>query len=208
MSTYGSYSNPPTYGTNPQPDGSKQQLTIIAAAIVVVLIGCIIWLSFFRSENKEIETPISDNSYESVKDEIRETIKKALSIRKINTILVADYLNLDNEQDKFGKYLGEDFSALFTRGSNFYRVIERSRLNILLEEQDLSAAGLLDQQTVSELGQIIGVQAVITGKYQIVGSYLKLWIKVIDIEKSELLLTKEVRIYLEGEIKDAIEISN
>lgn len=168
----------------------------------------ITWLPIWGGSDKKVETLDLRNSYEKTKDKIKEEIEKSLYIRKINTILVADYLNLDNEQDKFGKYLAEDFSALFTRNYNSFRVIERSKLNILLEEQNLNAAGLLDQQTVSKLGKIIGVQAVITGKYQIIGDYLKLWIKVIDIERSELLLTKEKKIFIEGELKDALKIDS
>lgn len=153
----------------------------------------------------EVSKTISN--YDNTKDEIKDAISQSLSNRAINTILIADYLNLDNEQDKFGSYLAEDFSALFSRSSNSFRVIERSRLNLLLQEQKLKAAGLLDQKTVSELGKIIGVEAVITGKYQVVGEFLKLWIKVIDIEKSELILTKEAKIPIEGELKDASKIN-
>ncbi len=120
----------------------------------------------------EVSKAISN--YDNTKDEIKNAIGQALSRRSINTILVADYLNLDSEQDKFGSYLAEDFSAFFSKSSNSFRVIERSRLNLLLQEQKLNSAGLLDQKTVSELGKIIGVEAVITGKYQVVGDFLKL----------------------------------
>lgn len=153
----------------------------------------------------EVSKTISN--YDNTKDAIKDAISQSLSNRAINTILIADYLNLDNEQDKFGSYLAEDFSALFSRNSNSFRVIDRSRLNLLLQEQKLKAAGLLDQKTVSDLGKIIGVEAVITGKYQVVGEFLKLWIKVIDIEKSELIFTKEAKIPIEGELKDAFKLN-
>ena len=202
--------NQPNYGNN-QGNSQKRVTTCMGVTItlllgVLVVVG-VMKISPFKSNNNEkTELLNSRNSYETVKDEIRNEIGRLLSVRDINTILIADYLNLDNRQDKFGRYLAEDFSALFTRGYNSFRVIERSRLNLLLEEQDLKEAGLLDQQKVSELGRIIGVQSVITGKYQIVGNYLKLWIKVIDIEKSQLLITKEVKILIEGELKDALNL--
>lgn len=160
-----------------------------------------------KKEEPKYELSKKISNYDNTKDEIKDAIGQSLSNRAISKILVADYLNLDNQQDKFGSYLAEDFSALFSRNSNSFRVIERSRLNLLLQEQKLKAAGLLDQKTVSELGKIIGVEAVITGKYQVVGDFLKLWIKVIDIEKSELILTKEVKIPIEGELKDASKLS-
>lgn len=153
-------------------------------------------------------TNLNKPSYGQIKSEIKERISLALSIRNMNTILIADFLNLDNQQDKFGIYLAEDFSALFSSNPNSFKIIDRSRLNLLLEEQKYVSAGLLDQNTVSELGKIIGVQAVITGKYQIISNKLKLWIKVIDIERSELLSTEELLIPLEGELKDASKLNS
>ncbi len=196
--------NGPSYGRNNN-DGSKWLTTIMGIAISLLLIWGI-KATFFGSKNTKTEITASDDSYDKTKSEIWGDIVNILSNRNIKTILIADYFNLDNNQDKFGRYLSEDFSALFSRRSNSFKTIERSRLNLLLEEQNLNAAGLLDSRTVSELGKIIGVEAVITGKYQIIGEYLKIWIKVIDIEKSELLFTKESKIQIQGEIKDALKI--
>lgn len=182
---------------------------LLITVMIFVTIYYIISIAFCSEVPKMQVGPVDKRtSYEKIKDEVKDEVSKILVARAKKSVLIADYLNLDNEQDKFGKYLAEDFSALFSRNYRGFRVIDRSRLNMLLEEQNLNAAGLLDQRTVSTLGKIIGVEAVVTGKYQIVGDYVKLWIKVIDIEKSELLMTKEVKILLEGELKDASEIGS
>ena len=163
---------------------------------------------FFGSSTDNSIYEDSRSAYEKGKDEIKEAIDHTLKINGVNSILIADYLDLDNKQDKFGRYLAEDLSALFSSSRNEYKVVDRSRLKTLLEEQNLRASGLLDQKTVSELGKIIGVDAVITGKYQKLGEYLKIWIKVTDIEKAELILTKDVKILIDGELKEASKINS
>lgn len=191
-----------------------QRLTPFSKLLITILIfsvGFFFLKSMFSgSPEKESKPKIVDNrsQYEKGKDEIKTAIDKTLINNGINSILIADFLDLDNEQDKFGKYLAEDLSAIFTSGGNSYSVIDRSKLKTLLEEQNLKAAGLLDNKTVSRLGKIIGVDAVVTGKYQVVGDYLKMWIKVTDIEKSELILTKDVKLLIDGELKDASKINS
>ncbi|MGK7912161.1 MAG: CsgG/HfaB family protein [Synechococcus sp.] len=44
-----------------------------------------------------------------------------------------------------------------------YSVIERSRINAILAEQDLGASGRVDASTAAEIGRILGVEAVIFG---------------------------------------------
>lgn len=60
-------------------------------------------------------------------------------------------------EKKEGKTLQE---GTFT---NVFNIIERSRLLQILDEQQLGAGGLLDQGQAAQLGQILGVQALIMG---------------------------------------------
>lgn len=47
--------------------------------------------------------------------------------------------------------------------SNIYEVLERSQLEQVIQEQQLSASGLVDENQVIELGNILGVQALLAG---------------------------------------------
>ncbi len=44
-----------------------------------------------------------------------------------------------------------------------YRVIERSRIDQILKEQDLGASGRVDSDTAARIGKLLGVEAVLTG---------------------------------------------
>jgi curli biogenesis system outer membrane secretion channel CsgG len=53
-------------------------------------------------------------------------------------------------------------------GTNRFRVFERSKLDLLLQEQDFqNISGLVDQATAVKLGKMIGVDAILTGSLTI-----------------------------------------
>ena len=47
--------------------------------------------------------------------------------------------------------------------SERFSVIEREKLDLVLQEQGLSTSGALDQQTAAKVGQILGIKYIITG---------------------------------------------
>ncbi len=49
-----------------------------------------------------------------------------------------------------------------------YDVLERNQVEFLLQEQKLGLSGVLDQQTATQVGNILGVKAIVTGT---VGTY-------------------------------------
>nr|WP_027338827.1 CsgG/HfaB family protein [Halonatronum saccharophilum] len=65
--------------------------------------------------------------------------------------------------------LGRRATSLFTakllsRDPKFIEVIERARLNQILEEQKLGASGLVDSSTAKDIGNILGVDFLVVGK--------------------------------------------
>jgi curli biogenesis system outer membrane secretion channel CsgG len=64
--------------------------------------------------------------------------------------------------DNLGKAAADELvTQLFQTGS--YSIIERAQLNALLAEQDLGASGAVDSSTAARIGQLLGVQLVLTG---------------------------------------------
>ena len=46
----------------------------------------------------------------------------------------------------------------------FMEIISRDQLEIVLQEQDLGQAGIVDEQTAADLGKVLGVHEIVTGK--------------------------------------------
>ncbi|MBN1832983.1 MAG: hypothetical protein JW896_12830 [Deltaproteobacteria bacterium] len=81
---------------------------------------------------------------------------------------------------------------------NRFQVVERERLDIVLEEQKLSRTELIDRSTALRLGRLAAAQSVITGSMIETRTGIEIVGRIIDTETSEILATEDVY----GEVKD------
>jgi hypothetical protein len=77
-------------------------------------------------------------------------------------------------------------------------VVERDRLDVILEEQKLSRTKLFDNRTALKLGKLVAAQSVITGSIIETRTGIEVVARMIDTETSEILATEDVY----GESKD------
>jgi TolB-like protein len=81
---------------------------------------------------------------------------------------------------------------------NRFRVVERDRLDVILQEQKLSRTDLIDRGTALKLGRLIAAHAIITGSIIETKSGIEIIGRLIDTETSEILATEDVY----DEVKD------
>lgn len=73
------------------------------------------------------------------------------------------------------------------------RVVERERIQKLLEEQNLTKAGAIDAQTAVRLGKILQAQYMITGGFMSTGKQMVLTARAINVESSQILNPERVQ---------------
>lgn len=73
------------------------------------------------------------------------------------------------------------------------RIVERSRLREILEEQNLATAGRVDASTAAGVGKIVGARYVVTGVFIDNNGDFRMDGRIIDVETSEILKTERVR---------------
>jgi TolB-like protein len=73
------------------------------------------------------------------------------------------------------------------------RVVERSELRRILEEQDLVRAGRVDPGTAAQVGRLVGARYVVTGSFIDLFGNFRLDARIIDVETSELVNAVELR---------------
>ena len=81
---------------------------------------------------------------------------------------------------------------------NRFQVIERERLDLILQEQKLSQSKLIDRNTALRLGRLVAAQAVITGSIIETSDGIEVVVRMIDTETSGILTSVDVY----GESKD------
>ncbi len=112
---------------------------------------------------------IASNNYPVKANTPPAIIAQASSQQKIRiAVLDFDYSALSNPQwllNIFGGSAKGVSDVLVNRlvDSEKYRVIERSRLDAVLTEQNLGASGRVDASTAAEIGRLLGVEVVIIG---------------------------------------------
>jgi len=81
---------------------------------------------------------------------------------------------------------------------NRFRVVERDKLDLILEEQKLSRTKLFDKRTALRLGRLVAAQSIITGSIIETRTGIEVVARMIDAETSEIIATEDVY----GEVKD------
>ena len=82
----------------------------------------------------------------------------------------------------------DDFIDQLVRRRRF-QVVERQRLDVILEEQKLSRTQLLDRSTALELGRLAAAQVIVTGRMVQTRTGIEIVGRVIDCETAEILDT-------------------
>ncbi|MCK8828211.1 curli polymer formation protein [Natroniella acetigena] len=95
-------------------------------------------------------------------------LKQEEAYQKLREIKLKRIAILDFSDTSYRYNLGRRASSLFIsqlleKEPKFIEVIERGQINAILEEQHLSQSGLVDSSTAQEIGNILGVDFLITG---------------------------------------------
>lgn len=88
------------------------------------------------------------------------------------------------------------------------RLVERSRLNTLMEEQDLGASGRVDANTAARIGQLIGAKYMILGGFIDWYSDLRLDARIVDVETGEIVKTQRARDDRENMYDIVVDLAN
>jgi len=87
-----------------------------------------------------------------------------------------------------------------------YKLVERVLLQKTLEEQELQMSGIVDEETAAKVGQIYGLDAVITGSAMKVGKDISISGRVINTQTGEIIATGIVEFTSLQDMKKHLEL--
>jgi len=96
------------------------------------------------------------------------------------SVAVVDFTDLQGNVTELGRFLAEELSVSLAEDAKGFSVIDRTHLKAILQEHKLAANGLIDPETAMKLGEITGVQALVTGSIVPLGDNVWLSVKVLD----------------------------
>lgn len=108
----------------------------------------------------------------------------------VPTVAVMDFTSFMMGEGGAAVNLGKAISAMLVTefsGREGMRVLERAQLNDLLREQDLNLSGRINEANAIEVGKMLGVQYVLLGQVTSIVDNLRMDIRAVDVETSEVL---------------------
>ena len=75
-----------------------------------------------------------------------------------------------------------------------FEVYERLSLNTLMQEHQLGGTGMMDEETIAQIGRIRGVQAIVTGSVIKFGDIVSVTAKVIDVETAKIISSADIKV--------------
>ncbi len=111
-------------------------------------------------------------------------VPETMQIPASGTVAVWDFDGLSPislAQPDLGERLAAEVTEAIMRKGNF-QVVERQRLLVVLEEQNLGSQTIVDEPTRLRLGRIAGAQMMIFGAYQSFGgAQTRLDLRLVDV---------------------------
>lgn len=123
---------------------------------------------------------ITDQELNTLANDVLSAVKDKMSG---HNLAIAEFVNEKGELTDLGNYLAEEFSYTLTQNANQYKIIDRTQLRYLLNEAGLGDKGMVNDETVQKIDRLEGVTAVVYGKIIPAGNYLRIFAKVVILEK-------------------------
>jgi len=121
-------------------------------------------------------------------------------------IAVIPFRELDGKATVLGTYMSE---ALVTQlvNSGSLEVVERTMLDRILSEMKLGESGLIDPNTAKRVGQVAGVDAIVTGTITDLQSYVAANCRLIDAATGRIFAAAEARIVKDDDVKKIMGVA-
>lgn len=133
-------------------------------------------------------------AYENEINSVSTTIGGKIVASGKKLVAVIDFVDLQGSVTELGRFLAEEFSTAIAGSGKGFEVVDRANLKMILAEHKLSATGIIDPATARKLGQVAGVQALITGTITPFGDSVRLSVKVLDTETAKVISAASVNI--------------
>jgi len=91
--------------------------------------------------------------------------------------------------------------------STSLQLIERDKIQALLKEIALSQSGSVDQSTAVRAGKILGAQSIVFGSFMVLGNQVRMDVRIIKVETSEVVMAESIAGDSGGIINLAMELA-
>lgn len=138
-----------------------------------------------------------------VVDNMVENLLKAIPAgKKTLRIAVVPFANSNTaEKLQYGNYITETLIGNLGQHNNTFQLFERNRLDAILNENKLMLSGLMNPAEAIKIGQLLPIDALFSGTYTALKSYIEVNGRLFDVGTGEILTTFSGRVKIDKNIK-------
>jgi len=135
---------------------------------------------------------------------LSDSITDKLESNSINKIAVMNYTG--SSHSEFESYISDEITLqLFLKEK--FQIIEREQLDYVINEQKLGSSGLIDDNSIINIGNILSADAIIVGDISITDDSALINTKVVSTKTGEILFMNKMNISHLPELTHISEIS-
>lgn len=132
-------------------------------------------------------TIVAHAQYESQIKSITQELSKKISETSKKRIAVADFTDSEGTVTKLGQFISEEFNTYLPESGHGFEVIDRTRINTLIKENQLLRKGLTDPTAAAQLGKLANIEALVYGTITPFGESVRVNIKILDIQRGTII---------------------
>lgn len=105
--------------------------------------------------------------------------------------------------DDMGVIVAEWFITAMVREGRF-DVVERRLLQKILSEQELAMSGVVDANSATQIGKLLGVKVIITGSVMKLRDVIEINARIIDVESASIIAAENVKSHITTRLQDLV----
>ena len=121
--------------------------------------------------------------------DIQEGDKVYQEMKKVTRIAITEFTYGDEFNDFTRNVQDILYTNLIQRGM---KVVEREKMEQVLNELGKSFSGMLDFSTAAEIGKMLGVEAIVVGTVADMGNSVDLRVRLVDVEKGAAITAAQI----------------
>ncbi|MBI5048388.1 MAG: hypothetical protein HZB54_05535 [Deltaproteobacteria bacterium] len=132
-------------------------------------------------------------------------ISKSMQEKQKQKIAIIDFSDLNGNVTALGQFMAEELTTqLFIIAPGKFEVVERRQIMKLEEELVLGQVGIIEEKGIKKMGQVLGVDAIVTGSMTDLGNTVKINARLIGVESAKVFAVAATDIPKTGMVADLI----
>lgn len=135
------------------------------------------------------------------------TLAAKIAAANRKKVAVTDFTDLQGNATQLGRFIAEELSIALSEDAKQFEVIDRTSIRVILQENKLASEGLIDPASARKLGQIAGVDTIVSGTITPLGDSVHVGLKALDTESAKVIAGLTIEIPRTSAINELLGLS-